>query len=359
MVSGKQKGTVFVGISGGVDSAVSAYLLKKAGYRVVGVFIKTWQPDFIECTWRAERRDAMRVCAYLDIPFLECDAWDAYKKGVADYMISEYKKGRTPNPDVMCNREVKFGVFWDFAKKYGADYIATGHYAQVMKIGENNFQLEKSIDDSKDQSYFLWTLTEVDLSHTLFPIGHLKKEEVRAIARKNNIPVADKKDSQGVCFIGALDMKDFLGHFIESVPGDVVTPDGAVIGSHMGALLYTLGERHGFTILEKTPDDKPYYVVGKNIEKNTLTVSHSPLPSSYRDHSEIMLSHFHWIGSVPSILKNLKAVVRYHGTLYSVEVQTGEQTRLIFQESVLVASGQSIVIYDGMRCVGGGVAELG
>jgi tRNA-specific 2-thiouridylase len=201
--------TVFVGVSGGVDSSVSAALLKDAGYTVVGVFIRTWTPDFIECTWREERRDAMRVCAHLGIPFLECDAEEAYKKGVADYMIEEYKKGNTPNPDVMCNREVKFGVFWEFAKAHEADFIATGHYAL------NQYQLERSKDTAKDQTYFLWTLTQDDLEHTLFPIGHLEKKEVRKLAEKYKLPTATKKDSQGVCFLGPLDMKDFLKHYIE------------------------------------------------------------------------------------------------------------------------------------------------
>jgi len=238
----KHKIKVFVGVSGGVDSSVSAALLKEAtpknfeklfgrptpkgfsGYNVVGVFIRTWQPDFIECTWRDERRDAMRVCAHLDIPFLECDGEEAYKKGVADYMIEEYKKGNTPNPDVMCNREVKFGIFWDFAKKHGADYIATGHYARVdsnsfrevtgggvpfganatngvKELREKLFELKQSPDKSKDQSYFLWTLTQDDLSHTLFPVGHLNKTDVRKLALKYKLPTAVKKDSQGVCFL--------------------------------------------------------------------------------------------------------------------------------------------------------------
>ncbi|NVN97440.1 hypothetical protein HXX01_04420 [Candidatus Nomurabacteria bacterium] len=219
--------TVFVGVSGGVDSSVAAALLKDQGYNVVGVFIRTWSPDFIECTWKDERRDAMRVCAHLDIPFLECDAEEAYKKGVADYMIEEYKKGNTPNPDVMCNRMVKFGVFWQFAKEHGADFIATGHYARVMEnsfreatgggvpflgtpkngakeLREKLFSMKRGIDSSKDQSYFLWTLTQDDLSHTLFPVGHLEKRDVRRLAEKYKLPTAVKKDSQGVCFLNII-----------------------------------------------------------------------------------------------------------------------------------------------------------
>ena len=270
------KKTVFVGVSGGVDSSVSAALLKDQGYNVVGVFIRTWSPDFIKCTWRDERRDAMRVCAHLGIPFLECDAEEEYKKGVADYMIEEYKKGRTPNPDVMCNREVKFGVFWNFAKSHGADFIATGHYAVNNSKSNYSFQLCKSPDSSKDQSYFLWTLNQEDLSHTLFPIGHLKKTEVRKLAKKYKIPVAEKKDSQGVCFLGPLDMKDFLKHYIKSEKGKVLDEKGKVIGIHDGAVFFTLGERHGFVITEKTQNDKPYYVVGKDIKKNIIIVSTLP-----------------------------------------------------------------------------------
>lgn len=249
--------TVFVGVSGGVDSSVSAAILKDQGFDVVGVFIRTWTPEFINCTWRDERRDAMRVCAHLGIPFLECDAEKEYKEDVALYMIKEYKNGRTPNPDVMCNRYVKFGVFWNFAKSHGARYIATGHYAvnnyQLLitndknkSSGEENslaeatgvgaperakqaerdkelreklFSLKRSPDQSKDQSYFLWTLNQDDLAHTLFPIGNLKKTEVRKLAEKYTLPTATKKDSQGVCFLGPLDMKDFLRHYIKEKKG--------------------------------------------------------------------------------------------------------------------------------------------
>jgi len=181
---------VFVGMSGGVDSSVSAYLLKKAGHEVTGVFIRVWQPEGGECTWKDERRDAMRVCAHLDIPFVTLDLRDAYKKGVVDYMIAEYKAGRTPNPDVMCNRQVKFGAFWQWATDQGADHIATGHYAQV-KDG----QLYEGADKNKDQSYFLWTLQKEELNHIMFPVGHLQKGEVRVIAEKAKLPVFDKKDS--------------------------------------------------------------------------------------------------------------------------------------------------------------------
>jgi len=404
----KNKKTVFVGVSGGVDSSVSAILLKNQGYNVVGVFIRTWSPDFIKCTWRNERRDAMRVCAHLEIPFLECDAEEEYKDAVADYMIEEYKKGKTPNPDVMCNREVKFGVFWNFAKKHGADYIATGHYTicekrnifqklyklsaktkysflQVLGRGEWEpvpdhvkknilFLLKKSPDISKDQSYFLWTLTQEDLSHTLFPIGYLRKTEVRKLAKKYKIPVAEKKDSQGVCFLGPLDMKDFLSHYIKPEKGKVLNTEGKEIGYHNGAVFFTLGERHGFTTNDKTEKDKPYYVIKKDIKNNTITVSSSPEISSSsnsrmgedegEDHSGkksfdfiINIEKTNWISYIPEDNRKYIAQVRYHGENLDckIKILDKQKAEIIFDKNILVDSGQSIVIYDGNVCLGGGV----
>ncbi len=388
----KNNTTVFVGISGGVDSSVSAALLKEAtpknfqrlfgrptpkgfrGYNVVGVFIRTWTPDFIDCTWRDERRDAMRVCAHLGIPFLECDAEEAYKKGVAEYMIDEYKKGRTPNPDVMCNREVKFGVFWDFAKKHGADFIATGHYAVNDLLHTDRSVLCKSPDLSKDQSYFLWTLRQEDLEHILFPVGHLNKTDVRKLAKKYKIPVAEKKDSQGVCFLGPLDMKDFLRHYIKSEKGDVLLMnqdndlgnESEIIGSHDGAVFFTIGERHGFNITKNTAQDKPYYVVAKDIDKNTITVSHksdlwqpTSRSSGNNGGSIINLTNTNWI-TKPEMNKDYKCQIRYHGELLDCKIKPDTNTTCIeavFVKNVLVDSGQSIVFYDGDVCLGGGVVR--
>lgn len=360
--------TVFVGVSGGVDSSVSAALLKDQGYNVVGVFIRTWQPDFIECTWRDERRDAMRVCAHLGIPFLECDAEDAYKKGVADYMIEEYKKGHTPNPDVMCNREVKFGVFWDFAKKHGADFIATGHYAQnnyklhppgwLGRTGITNYELRKGEDESKDQSYFLWTLTQDDLAHTLFPIGHLQKSEVRKLAEKYKLPTATKKDSQGVCFLGPLDMKDFLKHYIPSIKGDVVDENGKVIGYHDGAVFFTLGERHGFTINNEHSSKIPYYVIKKDIDKNIIRVSPKQgLGLSNQKEYELYNVNLGVDVIKANENKEYTAQIRYHGELLKCQFKIKSKDRIIvsFKEPVLVSAGQSIVIYDGDVCMAGGI----
>lgn len=342
---------VFVGVSGGVDSSVSALLLKKLGYNVVGVFIRTWTPDFIDCTWRDERRDAMRVCAHLEIPFLECDAEEAYKKGVADYMIEEYKNGNTPNPDVMCNREVKFGVFWNFAKAHGADYIATGHYAVSNKVKENLFELKQSPDASKDQSYFLWTLTQDDLAHALFPVGYLHKTEVRALAEKFDLPVATKKDSQGVCFLGPLDMKDFLKHYIDAKSGDVMDENGDIIGSHDGAIFFTLGERHGFTIFKHSANEDPFYVVAKDIAKNTITVSHK-IYNNANNPKIYSLKNINWISGTPAMDKDYMAQIRYHGKLLKCKV---EAKFITFEEDILIDKGQSVVVYDGDVCLGGGV----
>ena len=373
--------TVFVGVSGGVDSSVAAALLKDQGYNVVGVFIRTWTPDFIECTWRDERRDAMRVCAHLGIPFLECNAEKEYKEGVADYMIEEYKKGNTPNPDVMCNREVKFGVFWNFAKSKGADYIATGHYAicgnknsfreatgggvpflgtpknGVKELREKLFIMERGIDLSKDQSYFLWTLTQEDLSHVLFPVGHLKKTEVRKLAEKYKLPTATKKDSQGVCFLGPLDMKDFLKHYIESKKGDVLDEKGEVIGSHDGAVFFTLGERHGFTLSKHSEQDKPLYIISKNIENNTITVSDSATSEAKEKNNTYNISNTNWISFIPKKDKKNTTQIRYHGKLFdcSVEIIGKKEAKINFVNSIIIARGQSIVVYDGNICLGGGV----
>ena len=342
---------VFVGVSGGVDSSVSAALLLEQGYDVVGVFIRTWQPDWIECTWKSERRDAMRVCAHLGIPFFELDLEQEYKQGVADYMIAEYRAGRTPNPDVMCNREVKFGGFLKWAISHGADFIATGHYAQ-----NNSGKLCKGVDATKDQSYFLWTLTNEQLEKVLFPIGHLQKTDVRKLAEKFQLPTATKKDSQGICFIGEIDMKEFLAHYIATEKGNVLDEQGKVIGEHDGALLYTLGERHGFEITDKGTNDKPYYVVAKNLDNNTITVSENP---KEREISSVVTLHdCVWREALRH--QKYEAQIRYHGELKqcTVKALNGQESEVTFEvPDFSLSAGQSVVVYSGNVCVGGGVVK--
>lgn len=346
----KKKKTVYVGVSGGVDSSVSLVLLKEQGFNVVGCFIKTWQPDFIECTWRAERRDAMRVCASLDVPFITIDAVQEYKELVGEYFINEYKAGRTPNPDVMCNKEIKFGVFLKYALDNGADFIATGHYA-ISKEG----RLFKGVDDTKDQSYFLWTLTEKQLQKVIFPIGDLQKTEVRKLALKHGLPTALKKDSQGVCFLGPIDMKDFLSHYIPKKIGAVLNLKGEIVGEHDGALFFTLGERHGFRITKKGINDNPVYVISRDLDKNTITVSENNQDNpKKKDYKKIKIENINWIsGQKPDSNKKYHARVRYQQKLQSCFVF---EDNVVFDESQNLASaGQSIVVYDGDECLGGGI----
>ena len=366
----KKKQKVFVGLSGGVDSSVSAYLLKKQGYDVVGVFIKVWQPDFVECDWKKDRRDAMRICAKLNIPYLFFDFEKEYKKEVADYMIREYEAGRTPNPDVMCNRYIKFGAFLDKALAMGADYVATGHYSRVekrekRKEGKNNglssfnLRLLTGQDSAKDQSYFLWTLGQKELSKILFPVGHLKKSEVRKIAKGAGLITADKKDSQGLCFVGKVEMKEFLNHFIKTEKGRVVDHSGHEIGEHDGAFYYTIGQRHGFKITRKGSADKPMFVIGKDMKRNAITVSDNP--NTRVEKSKTTLSDVNWIsGKMPKTGKNYLARFRYRQALQECKITGSDKgrVRIMFSNNQpTLAPGQSLVFYDGEECLGGGVIE--
>ncbi|MFZ2484605.1 MAG: tRNA 2-thiouridine(34) synthase MnmA [Minisyncoccia bacterium] len=347
------RGKVFIGLSGGVDSAVSAALLKEQGYDVTGVFIKVWQPDFLPCTWREERRDAMRVALALDIPFLFFDFEEEYKKGVVDAMLSEYKAGRTPNPDVLCNKEVKFGAFWKKAKDLGADFIATGHYANIAQS-----LLHEGRDKEKDQSYFLWTLTQDDLSHILFPVGDLEKSEVRKLAHKFDLPVSEKKDSQGICFIGDVSMEEFLSHFIETKSGNVLNTSGVVIGSHRGALLYTIGERHGFDVSKKKSEDGAFYIVSKDIEANTITVSNKEPEIISLSPTKIVVKNVNWMSEPAEA--SLSARIRYRGEKIPITIKdsTSDSATITFEKPVRGLSlGQSMVFYSGEVCLGGGIMD--
>lgn len=349
-----KKPLVFVGLSGGVDSSVAAARLLKQGYKVVGVFIKVWQPDFLKCDSEQERLDAMRVAAHLKIPFLTLDAAEEYKREVGDYFVKEYLAGRTPNPDVMCNRHVKFGAFWRFAKSHGADYIATGHYARVQKT-DDEYQLLRGVDQNKDQSYFLWTLTQTDLEHVLFPVGDSNKEEIRKEAAAYGLPTAVKKDSQGICFLGHVDIKEFLGHFTTLETGDVLDEDGNVVGTHEGALTYTLGQRHGFTVYGEAGRE-PHYVIEKDVQQNTVTVSLKP-PVLVGEVG-IKLSSVNSIsGQLP---QSLEAQIRYRQIPFKARLENvsgTEATLLPLEDIERPASGQSVVFYRDDECLGGGVVE--
>jgi tRNA-specific 2-thiouridylase len=365
---------VFVGMSGGVDSSVSAGLLKAQGFDVTGVFIKTWSPDWLPCTWQEERRDAMRVAAKLKIPLITLDLEKEYKEEVVDYMIAEYRAGRVPNPDVMCNKVIKFGGFFDYAMKSGADFVATGHYAKLQpevtfpahgkggefatKATSGLVSLCASSDTEKDQTYFLWTLTQRELSHTLFPIGHLQKSEVRSIARRFHLLNAEKKDSQGLCFMGKIDVKEFLKHYIKEKAGRVLNEVGEVIGEHEGATFYTIGERRGFKIFTKSPNDLPYYVVSKDVKKNILVVSNAKDTGEITK-KEIEINKVNWNqGTEPNLVKKYQARIRYRQELQNCKIkkEKGGKYILIFDKGqVAPASGQSVVIYSGDVCLGGGI----
>jgi len=363
---------VFVGLSGGVDSAVSAALLKQQGYDVHGVFIQTWTPDWMECTWRDDRRDAMRVAIHLGIPFHDLDLVERYKTDVAEYMIAEYRAGRTPNPDVMCNRAIKFGGFWDYAQSQGAQYVATGHYARVADMRETKDERRKKnapnlqssvsyllsgIDSTKDQSYFLWMLNQDDLSHVLFPVGHLHKSQVRELAQKFKLPVAQKKDSQGICFLGQVDMQEFLKHYIDELPGDVVTTDGVIVGKHAGVMFITIGQRLGAEITDTEYRKQPVYVLGKDIATNTLIVAHTSTDTA-TDNSRIRLQQVNDYTDVLQVGARVSFQIRYHGELYCGVIVDRNDTNCTLQVDApapLVASGQSVVFYDGEVCLGGGI----
>ena len=348
------KKRVFVGLSGGVDSAVSAALLKRGGYDVVGAFIKIWQPEFTECTWREDRLDAMRVAAALDIPFREIDLSDEYKKEVVCEILHAYERGFTPNPDVLCNSRIKFGFFAGWAFTEGADAIATGHYARVEERS-GDYSLMRGLDRSKDQSYFLWQLTQAELSRVLFPVGALQKRHVRVLAREYGLPNAAKSDSQGLCFVGDISMRDFLQRYITVERGEVLNEEGRTIGSHAGAALYTIGQRHGFSVEGVDVSQKPHYVIATDTQCNTIVVSPLRLRAA---RLSVELHDTSWVSHMPTQPFSADVVTRYREQHCSAVIEPGEPSALVrvtFRAPHVCALGQSLVIYDGDRLLGGGI----
>ncbi|HVI60817.1 MAG TPA: tRNA 2-thiouridine(34) synthase MnmA [Candidatus Saccharimonadales bacterium] len=337
---------VYVGMSGGVDSSVTAAVLKEQGYAVTGVYMKNWSQDFpgLVCPWREDYQDAKRVAVQLGIDFKMYDFEAEYRQKVVDYMVSEYQAGRTPNPDIMCNQEVKFKLFLETALEDGADLIATGHYARI-KDG----QLFAGLDKNKDQSYFLYRATEQALRKSLMPIGEMEKPAVRALAKKLGLATANKKDSQGICFVGKVGIKDFLLNELGKQPaGPIIDQDGKEIGQHDGAIFYTIGQRHGLNV----GGGLPYYVSRKDMKTNTVYVT-SNLDDKNLWSKSAKLEDVHWINRPPQNGKNYQVRLRYRGPL--IDCQNHDNMLTWSAEQRGIAAGQSAVLYDGSRVLGGGV----
>lgn len=356
------KTKVIVGMSGGVDSSVSAYLLQQHGYEVIGLFMKNWEEDDTDeyCSAAVDVADAKAVCDTLGIPLHTVNFAAEYWDRVFEHFLTEYRAGRTPNPDILCNKEIKFRAFLDYALELGADYIATGHYARREHRDGREFML-RGVDANKDQTYFLYTLGQAQLARTLFPVGDLPKSEVRAIADRLGLPNARKKDSTGICFIGERKFKDFLQQYLPAQPGDIETPDGQVIGRHEGLMYHTLGQRKGLGIGGmKDADESPWFVLDKDVARNVLIVGQGhdhPLLLS----SALTAGQLHWVsGSAPAAALRCSAKIRYRSADASCELQpmANGDVRVLFDEPQrAVTPGQSVVFYDGEICLGGGVIE--
>ncbi|ARN76856.1 tRNA 2-thiouridine(34) synthase MnmA [Nonlabens spongiae] len=393
---------VVVGLSGGVDSSVSAYLLKEQGHEVIGLFMKNWHDDSVtisdECPWLEDSNDAMLVADKLGIPFQTVDLSEMYKERIVDYMFDEYERGRTPNPDVLCNREIKFDVFLDIAMDLGADYVATGHYCQKdssMANGKEVFQLKAGADPNKDQSYFLCQVSQAQLAKTLFPIGHLQKSEVRAIAAEQDLITAGKKDSQGLCFIGKVRLPDFLQQKLQPKPGEIIEidasisdarssevsveqeefsrdelislsrkrtyqkTDGKVVGKHQGAHYFTRGQRKGLAV-GGTPE--PLFVIDTDVNENIIYTgqgkSHSGL---YRHGLRVAADEIHWIREDLKLAvgesKPVMARIRYRQQLEPARLfMTEDGLFVLFDEKQsAIAPGQFVAWYEGDECLGSGV----
>ena len=348
-----------VGMSGGVDSSVAALLLQRAGEPVAGMFMDNWADDGSgECRAAEDRRDAVAVCGLLGIPLHVRDFSREYWDGVFAHFVAEYAAGRTPNPDVLCNREVKFRHFLDAARALGAERIATGHYARIAR-GHDGFRLLRARDRDKDQSYFLHLLGQEALAATVFPLGELAKGEVRRIAAEAGLPTAAKKDSTGICFIGERDFRAFLSRYIPARPGEIRDPAGRVLGEHPGVFFFTLGQRGGLQLggVRGRPQ-APWYVVGKDVARNLLYVDQGH-DSPWLQSGMLWSEAAHWIGGAPPARRfACLAQVRYRQQPQSCEVETMDDGTLqvrFERPQRAVAPGQSLVLYDGEQCLGGAV----
>lgn len=357
MLDNKKK-TVAVGLSGGVDSAVSAYILKEQGYNVVGVYMSNWKEtrEQGECTGEQDWEDVRSICNTLDIPYYSFDLSEEYYKNVFEHFVAEYKRGRTPNPDVLCNREIKFGKFAEKIREMGIPYLATGHYAKVVHEGNRHY-LYRSKDENKDQTYFLNQVSEKQISNVIFPLEDIEKKQVREIATKLNLRVATKKDSTGICFIGERNFRQFLSQYIPMQRGQIVSVDGEVVGEHKGVFFYTLGQRKGLGIGgKKDGNGDKWFVVAKDVKNNVLIVSQSECDLLYKD--TLVCKRFNYINK--DIYEG-EVLVRYkhrQELQKAIVKKDNDKTVIEFENKQrAIAEGQYAVIYDEKKCLGGGVID--
>lgn len=359
---------VLVAMSGGVDSSVAALLMKQKGYNVIGAFMKNWSDtknEFGECAWKDDRHSAMEVAIKLKIPLITLDFEKQYRRDVIDKMFRLYKKGITPNPDIDCNQKVKFPLLWNAAKKLGCNFIVTGHFARIKKTKEG-YEMLRAKDENKDQSYFLYRLTEKDLEHTLFPIGEYTKSQVREIAKKHGLLNWNRKSTVGICFVGKVNLKEFLQVKIPPKKGRILDPNGTLIGSHDGIYYYTIGQRLGprYGIkLDKNSKDKAHvkrwYVASKDLKKNEIIAAPQDHTLLYR--KEIIINQPHWINKSPTKNKthNLKARIRQVGELLPAKLKYNQRKKrfeVILKNAVTgISEGQACVLYAGKKVLGGGV----
>ena len=354
---------IILGLSGGVDSAVAALLLKQQGADVQALHMSNWEDDDGYCTAAADLQDARRVCEQIDIPLHHVNFAKQYRDRVFKYFLDEYRAGRTPNPDVLCNREIKFGAFRDYAKRLGGEFLATGHYARTG-VSDGQVQLMKGADKSKDQSYFLHAVSACALAETIFPLGDLLKADVRRIARDHGLAIHDKKDSTGICFIGERPFREFLATYLPADPGPIRTPEGKEVGRHQGLMYYTLGQRQGLGVGGRQDSgDAPWYVADKILEDNALVVVQGEHPMLYS--SSMETSNATWIGKPPEKLSRTGAL----SCSVKIRYRQPDQACLVRQEGSdllevsfaveqrAVAPGQFAVFYDGDRCLGGAVID--
>jgi tRNA-specific 2-thiouridylase len=354
---------IIVGMSGGVDSSVSAYLLLEQGYEVEALFMKNWEEDDTDeyCSASEDLADAQQVCNALGIKLHTVNFSSEYWDNVFEHFLHEYRIGRTPNPDIMCNREIKFKAFLDRAQVLGAERIATGHYVRTRKQN-GAVELLRGLDNNKDQSYFLYALNQYQLKHALFPVGELEKSEVREIARRENFAVHDKKDSTGICFIGERKFRDFLQRFIPAQPGAIYSADGKRLGEHSGLMYYTIGQRQGLGIGGTEPgNDDPWYVVAKELQSNRLIVTQG-VDNSLLFHSHCRITDLHWIGAQAEDFPfSCTAKVRYRqqdSRCKLLSVNGGSAEIEFAEPQRAMTPGQALVLYQNELCLGGATIEM-